>query len=74
MSQSPAATATRSTLGSRSTANPRRTTLASLEDFSQLPGARTALEPVEYPTELPRSTANPRRTKLMTLPQQQHRG
>ncbi|MFE0459792.1 hypothetical protein ACFW1A_11120 [Kitasatospora sp. NPDC058965] len=71
MSQTPAKSVTRSTLGSRSTANPRRTTLASLEDFSQLPGARTATEQVEYAEELPRSTANPRRTRLMTLPEQQ---
>ncbi|GAA1975587.1 hypothetical protein [Kitasatospora viridis] len=73
MSQTPAKSATKSTLGSRSTANPRRTTLASLEDFSQLPGARTSSEPVEYARELPTSTANPRRTKLMTLPKQERR-
>ncbi|MDH6144655.1 MULTISPECIES: hypothetical protein [Kitasatospora] len=71
MSQTPAKSANPSTLGSRSTANPRRTILASLEDFSQLPGARVVGEPVEYSTELPKSTANPRRTKLMTIPEQQ---
>jgi hypothetical protein len=72
MSQTPAKAATPSTLGSRSTANPRRTTLASVADFSQLPGVRTVVEPVEYSTELPKSTANPRRTRLMVLPTQQH--
>ncbi|MDH6130443.1 hypothetical protein [Kitasatospora sp. GP82] len=56
------------TLVSRPTANPRRTTLASIEDFSQLPGALAAQEPVEYATELPASTANPRRTVLMAAP------
>ncbi|WP_329567857.1 hypothetical protein [Kitasatospora sp. NBC_01266] len=71
MSQSPAKSATKSTLVARSTANPRRTTLASLEDFSQLPGARASLEPIEYGTQLPQSTANPRRTVLMKVPEQQ---
>ncbi|MFE9428392.1 hypothetical protein ACFYNO_36195 [Kitasatospora sp. NPDC006697] len=69
MSQTPAKP-NPSTLGSRSTANPRRTTLASLEDFSQLPGGRS-VEAVEYARELPTSTANPRRTKLMVVPKQQ---
>ncbi|MDH6122994.1 hypothetical protein [Kitasatospora sp. GAS204B] len=71
MSQSPVKSASKSTLVARSTANPRRTTLASLEDFSQLPGARASLEPIEYKAELPTSTANPRRTVLMTVPVQQ---
>jgi hypothetical protein len=71
MSQTPATSVTKSTLGSRSTANPRRTTLASVADFGQLPGARAAAEPVEYATELPKSTANPRRTVLMKVPEQQ---
>ncbi|WP_035797802.1 hypothetical protein [Kitasatospora mediocidica] len=62
--------APKSTLGSRPTANPRRTTLASVEDFSKLPGARASQEPVEYAAELPTSTANPRRTILMTVPEQ----
>ncbi|WP_033215063.1 hypothetical protein [Kitasatospora phosalacinea] len=48
----------------RSTANPRRTTLASVADFPRLPG-RT---PRAYAAELPASTANPRRTVLMTAP------
>ncbi len=39
MSQ-PANQATTSTLASGSTANPRRTSLASIEDFGQLPGVR----------------------------------
>ncbi|MFD7728841.1 hypothetical protein ACFV6F_00440 [Kitasatospora phosalacinea] len=55
------------TEAARSTANPRRTTLASVADFSQLPGFadRTARA---YAAELPASTANPRRTVLMTAP------
>jgi len=48
----------------RSTANPRRTTLASVADFSQLPG-RTVRA---YAAELPAATANPRRTVLVTAP------
>ncbi|KJK55032.1 hypothetical protein [Saccharothrix sp. ST-888] len=68
MSQPAKQPATKSTLVSRPTANPRRTTLASIEDFSQLPGARSAQEPIEYATELPASTANPRRTILMVAP------
>lgn len=67
MSQ-PAKQATKSTLVPRPTANPRRTTLASVEDFGQLPGARSAQQPVEYSTELPTATANPRRTILMVAP------
>ncbi|MFJ9696851.1 hypothetical protein [Kitasatospora sp. NPDC101183] len=60
--------ATTSTLSCRSTANPRRTTLASVEDFSRIPGARKPEEAVVYATELPASTANPRRTQLMVAP------
>ncbi|GAA2751522.1 MULTISPECIES: hypothetical protein [Kitasatospora] len=59
--------ATRSTLSSGSTANPRRTTLASVADFSQLPGF-AAVQPREYTAELPAATANPRRTQLMVAP------
>jgi len=59
---------TRSTLASGSTANPRRTTLASVEDFSQLPGFTTSQGPREYAAELPVATANPRRTRLMAAP------
>ncbi|MQS14140.1 hypothetical protein F7Q99_18130 [Streptomyces kaniharaensis] len=60
--------ATTSTLSCRSTANPRRTTLASVEDFSKIPGARKAEDAVTYATELPTNTANPRRTQLMVAP------
>ncbi|MFI6850617.1 hypothetical protein OG535_25760 [Kitasatospora sp. NBC_00085] len=60
--------ATEPTLTSRSTANPRRTTLASVEDFSRIPGARRSEDVVTYATELPANTANPRRTKLMVAP------
>ncbi|MFF3007422.1 hypothetical protein ACFVTF_32005 [Kitasatospora sp. NPDC057940] len=60
--------ATKSTLPCRSTANPRRTTLASVADFSAIPGARKPEEAVTYGTELPASTANPRRTQLMVAP------
>ncbi|WP_441250109.1 hypothetical protein [Kitasatospora sp. McL0602] len=67
MSQ-PAQQATQSTLIPRPTANPRRTTLASIEDFSRLPGALASQEPVEYATQLPGNTANPRRTILMVAP------
>ncbi|AUG79815.1 hypothetical protein CFP65_5104 [Kitasatospora sp. MMS16-BH015] len=66
MSQSAQATAT--TPAPAATANPRRTTLASIEDFSQLPGARTVDGRLEYAVKLPTSTANPRRTILMVAP------
>ncbi|MFE2111316.1 hypothetical protein ACFXAF_36400 [Kitasatospora sp. NPDC059463] len=61
-------TASTSPLTSRSTANPRRTTLASVEDFGQIPGARGPENVATYAAELPSSTANPRRTQLMTAP------
>ncbi|WP_371499354.1 hypothetical protein OG871_24635 [Kitasatospora sp. NBC_00374] len=60
--------ASKSTLNCRPTANPRRTSLASVEDFGQLPGFLASKEPREYAVELPDSTANPRRTKLMVAP------
>ncbi|MFF7995149.1 hypothetical protein ACFZDG_35930 [Kitasatospora xanthocidica] len=60
--------ATTSTLSCRPTANPRRTTLASVEDFSKIPGARKSEDVVTYGTELPASTANPRRVQLMVAP------
>ncbi|MFG2329217.1 hypothetical protein ACGFMM_06275 [Streptomyces sp. NPDC048604] len=48
----------------RKIANPRRTTLAHLEDAEQLErGAQS-----EYAAELPTQTANPRRTVLMVAP------
>lgn len=59
--------ASNSTLANRPTANPRRTTLASIEDFAQLPGF-AAPQPREYATELPSSIANPRRIRLMVAP------
>ncbi|MFE7194876.1 hypothetical protein [Kitasatospora sp. NPDC057541] len=62
------ATTAQSTPTSHSTANPRRTTLASVEDFGQIPGARRAEDVATYATELPASTANPRRTQLTTAP------
>ncbi|MFG3050756.1 hypothetical protein ACGFZP_07315 [Kitasatospora sp. NPDC048239] len=65
---SQANTATTSTQSSRSTANPRRTTLASVEDFSKIPGARGSADVATYATELPTNTANPRRTRLMVAP------
>ncbi|MBT2387443.1 hypothetical protein [Streptomyces sp. ISL-11] len=51
----------------RKTANPRRTTLAHLDDAQAL---RTA-EPLVHAAELPQVTANPRRTVLMTAPEPQ---
>ncbi|GAA1395004.1 hypothetical protein GCM10009639_29740 [Kitasatospora putterlickiae] len=60
--------ATESTPTSRSTANPRRTTLASVADFGQVPGARGPEGAATYATELPAATANPRRTQLMAAP------
>ncbi|MDH6578946.1 hypothetical protein [Kitasatospora sp. MAP5-34] len=67
MSQ-PANQATKSTLVPRPTANPRRTTLASVADFNELPGVGAAREPLEYSIDLPTNTANPRRTVLMVAP------
>lgn len=60
--------ATKSTLSCRTTANPRRTTLASVEDFSKIPGARKPEDVRTYGTELPAVTANPRRVQLMVAP------
>ncbi|MFF2548292.1 hypothetical protein ACFVUY_37845 [Kitasatospora sp. NPDC058063] len=65
---SQAKNATKSTLSCRPTANPRRTTLASVEDFSKIPGARKPEDVVTYGSELPAATANPRRTRLMVAP------
>ncbi|MFJ4922602.1 hypothetical protein [Streptomyces sp. NPDC088725] len=48
----------------RSTANPKRTTLAHLEDAGTLLPAEWA----EHSVDLPAVTANPRRTKLMDVP------
>ncbi|MEU6079758.1 hypothetical protein [Streptomyces sp. NPDC047108] len=51
----------------RNIANPRRTTLAHLEDAEDLrfEGAVTA----EHSADLPEQTANPRRTVLMDVPE-----
>ncbi|MBX9360180.1 hypothetical protein ACF09Y_32555 [Streptomyces massasporeus] len=45
-------------------ANPRRTTLAHLEDADEL---QTPEQP-EHPVDLPTQTANPKRTILMEIP------
>ncbi|MFI1963646.1 hypothetical protein ACH429_05830 [Streptomyces pathocidini] len=51
----------------RNIANPRRTTLAHLEDAEAL---RTAdAQALEHTVDLPAQTANPRRTVLMDAPQ-----
>ncbi|MFP3987680.1 hypothetical protein U9R90_09290 [Streptomyces sp. E11-3] len=49
----------------RNIANPRRTTLAHLEDADELQAA--AAQP-EHSADLPTNTANPRRTILMDAP------
>jgi hypothetical protein len=54
----------KTTMTIRSTANPRRTTLAHLADAARLD--RGALP--EQTAELPNVTANPRRTVLMKAP------
>lgn len=48
----------------RNIANPRRTTLAHLEDADAL----QTPEQQEHPLDLPAQTANPRRTVLMEIP------
>ncbi|MFE9451175.1 hypothetical protein [Streptomyces sp. NPDC006739] len=48
----------------RKIANPRRTTLAHLEDADEL---QTPEQP-EHPVDLPAQTANPRRTILTEVP------
>ncbi|MFI1015615.1 hypothetical protein [Streptomyces sp. NPDC020965] len=48
----------------RNIANPRRTTLAHLDDAEQLPSP----ERPEHSLDLPTQTANPRRTILMDAP------
>lgn len=49
----------------RNIANPRRTTLAHLDDAAEL-----GTEAAEHTVELPERTANPRRTVLMDAPAQ----
>lgn len=66
----------KSTLTNRTTANPRRTTLAHLKDASELTAAaRTGADELaaanraaEQARPLPTRTANPRRTVLTELP------
>ncbi|MHA6763047.1 hypothetical protein [Streptacidiphilus sp. PAMC 29251] len=55
---------TKTTMSFRPTANPRRTTLASLP-ADGAPALRSSAADQE---ELPRQTANPRRTNLMVAP------
>ncbi|MER5180042.1 hypothetical protein ABT009_16985 [Streptomyces sp. NPDC002896] len=56
----------KTTMMFRNIANPRRTTLAHLEDADEL---TTVAELPEHPVELPTQTANPRRTVLMEVPE-----
>lgn len=51
----------------RNIANPRRTTLAHLEDADDLQTPELP-EPPEHSVDLPAQTANPRRTILMDVP------
>ncbi|MFI9205982.1 hypothetical protein [Streptomyces sp. NPDC053048] len=60
----------KTTMPSRKTANPRRTTLAHLK-AAETTGLFAVAERPEHATELPTSTANPRRTVLMVAPQTQ---
>jgi hypothetical protein len=55
---------TKTTMSFRPTANPRRTTLASLP----ADGAPALRESATEPAALPQQTANPRRTNLMVAP------
>ncbi|MFI5684959.1 hypothetical protein [Streptomyces sp. NPDC051636] len=54
----------KTTMMFRKIANPRRTTLAHLEDADEL---QTPEQP-EHPVDLPAQTANPRRTILTEVP------
>ena len=54
----------KTTMMFRNIANPRRTTLAHLEDADEL---QTPEQP-EHSVDLPAQTANPRRTILMDVP------
>ncbi|WP_189315864.1 hypothetical protein [Streptomyces brasiliensis] len=54
----------KTTMMFRNIANPRRTTLAHLEDAEEL---QTPEQP-EHSLDLPAQTANPRRTVLMEIP------
>ncbi|MEU5699745.1 hypothetical protein ACFFS2_24450 [Streptomyces aurantiacus] len=57
----------KTTMMFRNIANPRRTTLAHLEDAEELRTPEESEQPVEF-AELPAQTANPRRTILMDVP------
>ncbi|AZP20639.1 hypothetical protein ACIGMX_37375 [Streptomyces aquilus] len=54
----------KTTMMFRNIANPRRTTLAHLEDADEL----QTPELPEHSVDLPTQTANPRRTVLMEIP------
>ncbi|MEW2619918.1 hypothetical protein [Streptomyces sp. NPDC048106] len=56
----------KTTMMFRKIANPRRTTLAHLDDAGEL---QTPALPEQSSVELPAQTANPRRTILMELPE-----
>ncbi|MGY1456055.1 hypothetical protein [Streptomyces sp. SS8] len=56
----------KTTMITRSVANPQRTTLAHLKDADELTAVRA--ERAESAGELPAQTANPRRTVLMDAP------
>ncbi|MFH8992454.1 hypothetical protein [Streptomyces sp. NPDC017940] len=58
----------KSTLMFRNIANPRRTTLAHLDDAADVRPAPEQPEHPEQPVVLPAQTANPRRTVLMEAP------
>ncbi|MEV6652892.1 hypothetical protein [Streptomyces sp. NPDC051219] len=55
----------KTTMMFRNIANPRRTTLAHLDDAAEL---QTVVEQPEHSADLPAQTANPRRTILMDAP------
>ncbi|MCQ4084927.1 hypothetical protein NGB36_31280 [Streptomyces sp. RB6PN25] len=58
----------KTTMLMRPIANPRRTTLAHLEDAEELQTAPAAEQPQAQERSLPQQTANPRRTVLTELP------
>ncbi|MGW7489711.1 hypothetical protein [Streptomyces sp. NPDC054786] len=58
----------KTTMMFRNIANPRRTTLAHLNDADEL--GTEALETPDHTVDLPAQTANPRRTVLMDAPKE----
>ncbi|MFG3253460.1 hypothetical protein [Streptomyces sp. NPDC048172] len=58
----------KSTLTIRNIANPRRTTLAHLDDADEMTTAVVAEQDPAGGVELPAQTANPRRTVLVDAP------